>query len=151
VIQHVDDNAMVQGKILGQFWYDNAGRMVKQVEPGANHFTENVYDSLGRVQRSSVKLGDTVFTQSEVAYDNLGNVIQQAHIERFSTAVGTGALTISTGRYQSTASWYDGAGRFLATANYGTNGGVTLSRPATVSARSDTVLVTETRYDTVTQ
>ena len=29
-------------------------------------------------------------------------------------------LTISTGRFQSVASWFDGAGRSLATANYGT-------------------------------
>jgi len=41
----------------------------------------------------------------------------------------------------------DGVGREIATADYGTNGGSALSRPSTVPARSDTVLVTSTEYD----
>ena len=140
----------VQGKFAGQFWYDAAGRRIKSLEPGANHITETVYDSLGRVDTSFVKVNDTVLTQSETVYDNLGNVLLSTQIERLSNAVGTGALTLSTGRYQSVASWYDGFGRSIATANYGTNGGVALVRPATVPARSDTVLVSEIRYDVAT-
>ena len=61
---------------------------------------------------------------------------------------GNGAEVNS--RFQSTASWFDGFGRAIATANYGTNGGTALVRPATVPARSDNVLVSETRYDAAT-
>jgi len=157
-------NGAVQGKLLGQSWYDAGGRVLKQIEPGANHFTKFTYDSLGRVTRThlatnpnesgyaaaSSLTNNTVFTQSETTYDNLGNAILQTQIERLSTASGTGALTITTGRYQSAASWFDGVGRMLATANYGTNNGVALTRPAIVPARSDNVLVSETRYDVAT-
>ena len=97
-----------------------------------------------------MKVGETVLTQSETTFDALGNAIVSTQIERLSTAVGTGALTLSTGRYQSIAAWFDGVGRSVATANYGTNGGVALVRPAVVPARSDTVLVSETKYDAAT-
>ena len=140
----------VQGKLLGQSWYDAAGRVIRQIEPGANQVNEHVYDSLGRVRQSFTKLGDTVFTQSETIFDNLGNAILQTQIKRLSNATGTGALTLTTGRYQSVASWFDGSGRILATANYGTNGGETLARPLVVPDRSDDVLVTETWYDVLT-
>jgi RHS repeat-associated protein len=42
---------------------------------------------------------------------------------------------------------FDALGRTQAVAEYGTNGGSSLSRPATIPARSDTVLVTSTVYD----
>ena len=45
------------------------------------------------------------------------------------------------------AQWADALGRTIASADYGTNGGSVLSRPATIPARSDTVLVTTTVYD----
>ena len=154
----------VNGKLLGQSWYDAAGRVIKQIEPGANHFSKFVYDSLGRVTKTYVATypsetgyaaassltNNTVFTQTEVTYDNLGNVMLSVQIERLSTASTTGALTTSTGRYQYVASWFDGIGRSVATANYGTNNGTALSRPATVPARSDNVLITETKYDKAT-
>ena len=50
-----------------------------------------------------------------------------------------------------TASWFDGASRQTATANYGTNGGSAFSRPSSPPARSDTVLVTSTEYNTAGQ
>ncbi len=155
-------NGAVQGKLLGQTWYDPKGRVIKKIELGANAFTKYVYDSLGRIVKTYFGLdttesgyaaatnvtGDTVFAQSETTYDNLGNMLVSTQIERLSTASGTGALLISTGRYQSTAMWYDGAGRQIARANYGTNGGSILTRPVTVPTRSDTCLVTEMKYDT---
>ncbi len=45
-----------------------------------------------------------------------------------------------------TASWFDPIGRPVATADYGTNGGAVVDRPDTVTLRSDTVLVSSTRY-----
>ncbi len=124
----------------------------------------SVYDSLGRAVKTYTAIdvtetghaaatnvtGDTVFEQSETDYDNLGNVIKSVILERLSTASVTGALSTSTGRSQQNAFWYDGSGRQIASAAYGTNGGSTLTRPTTVPARSDTCLVTETKYDAST-
>ena len=45
------------------------------------------------------------------------------------------------------ALWPDGIGRGFATADYGTNGGAAFTRPNTVPARSDTVLVSSTTFD----
>ena len=75
-------NGAVQGKLQSQYGYDAAGRVIKQIEPGANHFTESVYDSLGRVVQSFVKIGDTVYNQSEMVYDSLGNALLSTQIER---------------------------------------------------------------------
>ena len=49
------------------------------------------------------------------------------------------------------AYWFDEVGRQKAVANYGTNGDSVLTRPATVPARSDTVLVTTTEFDSAGQ
>ena len=46
------------------------------------------------------------------------------------------------------ALWYDGADRETDRADYGTNGGSAFSRPSSAPARSDTVLVTTTEYNT---
>ncbi|HUG71071.1 MAG TPA: RHS repeat domain-containing protein [Pirellulaceae bacterium] len=46
-----------------------------------------------------------------------------------------------------TASWQDGNGRSIASADYGTHGGSTLSRPSTIPLRSDNVLVMSMAYD----
>src|SRR5690606_36628720 len=43
--------------------------------------------------------------------------------------------------------WHDALGRVQATADYGTNGGSTLSRPSTIPARTDSVLITSLTYD----
>ena len=97
--------------------------------------------------RSTVT-GDTVLEQSEVSYDASGNVIQITAYVRKHTEGGTGELTTSSARVTYTASWFDGANRQTATANYGTNGGSAFSRPSSPPARSDTVLVTSTEYNT---
>ena len=49
------------------------------------------------------------------------------------------------------AYWFDEVGRQKAVANYGTNGDSALTRPDTVPARSDTVLVTTTEFDSAGQ
>ena len=45
------------------------------------------------------------------------------------------------------AQWPDVLGRAVASADYGTNGGSALSRPATVPTRSDNTLVSSQTYD----
>jgi YD repeat-containing protein len=46
------------------------------------------------------------------------------------------------------ASYPDALGRVQASADYGTNGGIPLVRSATIPARSDTVLVSSSQFDT---
>jgi RHS repeat-associated protein len=72
--------------------------------------------------------------------------------ERYHNATGTGALNSPAGpqpkaRVTYSATWQDALGRTVAVANYGTNGGSSLTRPSTVPARSDTVLVTSMKYN----
>jgi hypothetical protein len=43
--------------------------------------------------------------------------------------------------------YYDAADRPTDSVNIGTNGGSSYTRPGTVPARSDTVLVTQTKYN----
>ena len=50
-------------------------------------------------------------------------------------------------RIKLSASWIDGVGRTIASADYGTNGGAAFTRPATVPTRSDTILVSTTSYN----
>ena len=63
----------------------------------------------------------------------------------------TGALqnpsTTPKARVTYQAIYPDAIGRPVATVNYGTNGGTSLTRPSTIPSRSDTVLVTSNVYD----
>ena len=124
------------------------------------------YDGIGRVKKryvtvnaaaptyatASVVINDTVMRQEEFTYDAASNVIQQTTRERFHNAAGTGELqTPSTepkARVSYVALYPDALGREQASADYGTNAAATLSRPATLPARSDTVLVNSTAYNT---
>ncbi|HQU44674.1 MAG TPA: hypothetical protein PK867_17785, partial [Pirellulales bacterium] len=72
--------------------------------------------------------------------------------QRFHNATGLGPLTQPRGaqphgRVTYVATYPDGIGRPQATANYGTNGDVTLVRPAVAPTSSATVLVTLTLYN----
>ena len=60
-------------------------------------------------------------------------MIQTTSYARKHTEGGTGELTTSSARVTYTASWFDGANRQTATANYGTNGGSAFSRPSSRS------------------
>jgi hypothetical protein len=98
--------------------------------------------------------GDTILQQTETACGDASNVIQTTNRQRYHNAAATesGALNGPGGpapkaKVTYTAHWQDALGREIATANYGTNGGSALSRPSTVPARSDTVLVTSTEYN----
>ena len=108
--------------------------------------------SLSSSQLADNVLGDTILEQSEQTYDASGAVILTTTWRRLPNATGTGALADPSGsqprgRRSYVAFYQDAVGRSLATADYGTNGGSTLSRSSTVPARSDTVLVSSTEYD----
>ncbi|MDB5348633.1 MAG: repeat-associated core domain protein, partial [Schlesneria sp.] len=130
-------------------------------------FAKYAIDSLGRmtIRYSGYDLAETSYTdaltvtndvileQSETVYDNDSNVLQAISRQRYHNAPDTqkGALqnpsTTPKARVTYLASWQDGIGRTVASANYGTNGGGTLSRPSTVPAASDSVLVALVRFD----
>ena len=96
---------------------------------------------------------DVIFEQVEFGYDAGGNVVGSVVRRRYHNAPDnqTGPLedpaTTPKARVTYTASYPDALGRVIATADYGTNGGAALTRPATVPARSDNVLVTTTGYN----
>jgi RHS repeat-associated protein len=147
-------------------WFDEAGNVIKQKPAGIEAFTKLVYDGLGRQTKqylgydtaetsySDAKnvTGDTIFQQTERVYDAVNSLIETRNRRRHHDATGTGELTSPSGsqpkaRVTYMALWPDVIGREQAQANYGTNGDVALSRPATIPARSDTVLVTTTFYN----
>lgn len=84
-----------------------------------------------------------MFEQVEFAYDGGGNVVETVVRRRYHNAPDsqTGPLedplTTPKARVTYTASYPDALERVIASADYGTNGGTTLTRPDTVPARSD--------------
>ena len=85
--------------------------------------------------------------RTEIRYDAASNDVQTTSRQRYHNGNGTGELgapssTQPKARVTYAATWHDAIGRTIAMADYGTNGGTALSRPDTVPARSDTVLVT---------
>lgn len=159
------DGAIV-GTLTSQYWYDLSSNLIKAASAGRTSFIITVYDALNRptliyeacvpgvvgvpVGNNNDVSNDTVLEQSEIIYDHGGNVIQKNLRRRFHDAAGKGALQDATdepkARVTSTATWSDPIGRIRVTADYGTNGGVALERPAVVPPRSAAVLVTTNRY-----
>ena len=98
---------------------------------------------------------DVILEQVEHVYDPAGNVILTITRQRYHNAPDnqTGPLqdpsTTPKARVTYVAFYHDPIGRIIASADYGTNGGVPLTRSPTIPASSDTVLVTRTRYDRV--
>ena len=156
----------VGNSLTDNSWFDDAGNVIKQQSPGSKLFTKTVYDGLGRrtkqyqgfdVDESTYAEaddvdGDTILEQTELSYDAASNVVQTTQRQRYHNATGTGELgtpssTQPKARVTHQANWQDPVGRTVAAANYGTNGGSSLSRPNTVPARSDEVLVTSVGYD----
>jgi RHS repeat-associated protein len=145
-------------------WYDHRGDVIKTSQPGGL-VTKTQYDGAGRAVKSFTTdgLGDSgwlsagsvagnnVLSQSETQYDADGNPILMVDRERFHDETGTGALgdpnTTPKARVSYTASYYDAANRLIASVDVGTNGGTAYTRPASVPAASDTVLVTSTAYN----
>jgi RHS repeat-associated protein len=152
-------------------WYDAAGNTLCSVPSGALAFTKTVYDSLGRpatrymgynaTATTSAPLGsgtassvtaDVILEQSETTYDAPGNAIESRQRQRYHNAPEsqTGPLQNPSNnpkaRVSYAAAYPDALGRAQASADYGTNGGTALSRPATIPARSDTCLVSSQTY-----
>ena len=148
-------------------WYDASGNVIRQQSAGSDLFRKTVSDSLNRPTTvytgydldettyadAGNVTGDTILEQTETTYDDAGNAVKQVTRQRYHNAPAsqTGALKNPSetpkARVTYQATWQDALSRSIAAANYGTNGGTSLSRPSTIPARSDDVLVTSTDYD----
>lgn len=162
----------VGNALIDNSWYDAAGNLLATVPSGASLFTKSVYDSLGRttVQYTGFNadadpespLGngtpesvdeDVILEQSESDYDQVSNLIETRQRQRYHNADedDTGALldpdNAPKARVTYAAMYPDVLGRTQASVNYGTNGGSALSRPDTIPARSDTVLVSSSQFN----
>ena len=157
----------IGNSLVGDTWYDASGNPIKSIGAGQGEvFTKSVFDGLGRAIKSYVGYdtaetmyadaatvaGDAIVQQTESMFDAAGNLIQATLRERLHDASGTGELTSVGGsqpkaRVSYAAMWYDGVGRQIASADYGTNSDVAFSRSVAVPARSDTALVRSTEYD----
>ena len=156
----------VGNALIENAWHDDAGNVIKEQPAGSKLFTKTKYDGLGRrtkqyqgfdVDESTYSEaddvdGDTILEQTELSYDAASNAVQTTQRQRYHNATGTGELgtpssTQPKARVPYSATWPDGIGRAQVTANYGTNGGSSLSRPNTIPARSDDVLVTSLEYN----
>jgi RHS repeat-associated protein len=131
------------GGLVSKYQYDGAGRTIKAFATDGGGDT--AWADAGNVT------GDAVLQQVEYGYDASGNVIQTTLWRRFHDETATGALgdpnTGPKARVSYTASYYDLADRPTAVVDVGTNGGSAWTRPSSVPARSDTVLVTDFGYN----
>jgi YD repeat-containing protein len=144
-------------------YYNHRGELIEESDPGSA-VTKESYDGAGRVTVTYTTdggsgttwadaggvSGDNVLQQVEDTYDADGNAIATATRQRFHNETATGALgdptTAPEARVSYTASYFDAANRLTAAVDVGTNGGTAWTRPATVPAPSDTLLVASTAY-----
>jgi len=147
-------------------YYDHRGNKVAVSSPGGL-WTKAQYDGAGRVlsqaqtdgaagttwSAATSLTGDHVQTQTLTNYDSDGNPMLSTTKERFDndTSTDTGPLGNPTtgpkARASYVAHYYDAANRPIATVDVGTNGGAAYTRPSSVPARSDIVLVTSDTYN----
>ncbi len=142
-------------------WYDPAGYLVKQQEAGTRLWTKHAYDRLGRRTASytgygsdvndsqtHVLISDTVLEQLETEFNDTGHVLRVTRYQRNPTLIGpTGSLNRIQARVVDLAFWYDGTGRLLASAHFGSHEEQAKERPAVVPERSDTVLISSNQYN----
>ncbi len=145
-------------------WRDHRGQALKTAQPGGL-VSKAQYDSVGRVTKAYTTDGggdtswsdagnvtsDAVLGQVETSYDADGNPLLMTTRERFHDETTTGGLgnatTAPKARVSFEARYYDLGNRPTATADVGTNGGSSYTRPSSVPSRSDTALVTDVTYN----
>jgi YD repeat-containing protein len=126
------------GGLVEKMQYDGAGRQTEDYQTDGAGGTS--WTAAGSVA------SDNVLQQTDTSYDAASNVIEVTTRQRFDNETTLGALgnptTAPKARVSYIANYYDAANRETATVDVGTNGGSTWTRPGTVPARSDAVLVT---------
>ena len=163
IVWEVDPaDGTIGASLITETWYDGRGALLKRKNP-SGLFAKTSYDVAGRVEARYTSYDtsesswddaddvddDIVVSQVEFDRDDVGNVILETRYERKSTHTGEDALDSTSGVRYYAASWYDDIHRLIDRANYGTNGGATLTLPLPSSApgRSDTILVTSYAFD----
>jgi len=162
----VEANGDLAAALTAERWYDPCGLLIKSTQPQQGGvYQKTQFDTLRRrvaaylAYPESGGLGgnsnsvedDIVLEQAENIWDAASNLILATQRQRFDDATDTGALNgpdtaQPRARVTYQAAWQDGIGRDIASADYGTNGGAALVRPALIPEASDTVLVTRTVY-----
>jgi hypothetical protein len=161
----------VGNSLVDNTFFDASGNVVESHPAESEAFSKSAYDGVGRqtdrdigyavsVSMSSSSsssgssmTGNVTFEQSQTIYDAASNVIFVTTRQRFHDATGIGSLQGPNGsqpksRDSYLAMWYDGVGRQIATANYGTNDNAGAPvRSDEPPASSDTVLVNLTHYN----
>jgi RHS repeat-associated protein len=158
----------VGNALINNNWYDPTGNILENLPAGSNLFTKSVYDGIGRLsvqyagyateETSYSDAGsvtnDVILEQSETIYDDASTVLQTTRRQRYHNAAASqlGQLgnpsTDPCARVVYQAQWADPLGRTVAVADFGTNGGLALSRPSTIPTGSAIILVASTSYDT---
>jgi RHS repeat-associated protein len=145
-------------------WFDGCGTVVQQIAAGASKtFVKHEYDGVGR--RIATYVGypsgtpdpysianDFIFEETRYAFDSGGDLRLLTTKRRYHDATGTGAFRGPLGiqpksRDSFVAKWYDGRGREVVSANYGTNEGGTILPPLSVPAPSTNILVSQFGYN----
>ncbi|MEP3896377.1 MAG: RHS repeat-associated core domain-containing protein [Rhodopirellula bahusiensis] len=156
----------VGNPITSNSWFDASGNPVKSTPGGSGRFrkqafngtgwTTNLYEGFGTDTTYADALnvtGDVILSQTDMVYDDAGNTIQTTSRQRYHNAsvAQTGELgspsATPNARLQYSANYPDAVGRVIASVVYGTNGGSSFSRSATIPSSSDTILVSQQIYD----
>lgn len=147
-------------------YYGSCGRALREEPAGSSTFTVTTFDRVSRLEKTYVGYvpsgtsqptdptdisTSVIMEQSANAYDAASNLISTLTRSRQDDATGAGVLqdpsTQPKARLAYTAYYPDSLGRQQAVAAYGTNGGSSWTRSATIPTRSDTVLVSSNGYD----
>jgi RHS repeat-associated protein len=150
-------------------WYDPTGNPMRIRPMDGRGCNKRSYDGVNRVirkyvatdpasgsyERASSVTNDTVLRQVELTYDRASNLIFTIERQRFHNATGLGELkgphdADHQARVSYDASYPDPLGRQIATANFGTNGGESMTpedRPGTVPTPSAIILVSLSTYN----
>jgi RHS repeat-associated protein len=154
--------------IANDSWFDENGNVIKERKAGQRVFTKTVRDGLNRIVKTFVCYpiddsedgptsdvsNDLVISQEFFDYDDASNRTGAHSGERTHVALPNDAGELRgaddanpNGRISHLFSYPDAIGRIVATANYGTAGGTTPTRPDTIPSQSDNILVNLKSYD----
>jgi len=159
-IRYAVDAGTAGNSLIDRTWYDASDQVIKSRRAGSKRFIKSTYDLFGRVDKQYVGYNtvtesyseaqsvanDTIFEQAEMDYDEAGNLIKTTAYARKHNGTGTGALTTSNARATYTGSWYDGIGRLVGTADYGTTS-FDRTSVTTTPTRTNDRLVTTIEYN----
>jgi hypothetical protein len=161
------DGAETSGSVTTDYWRDGDGNIIKE-QDGTQEFTKTVYNGLEEPIAVYVGIAstpepiattgtytaaldlddDTFLTQTDTNYDAAGDATFVTTYARYDSASTSdyGPLTSSDAQVSYVGMWYDGIGRSVETANYGSPGSA-VTRPDAAPALSTTVMVNMTNFN----